>query len=316
MAQGIVFGLGASIRLVLSAAAIALAAAPAVAQSACPALVKAFDEAVARKDFQQTVASARAVIAEISCAPATKNAVERKTALAHLLEAERIPDTPANAAKALQLLEAGMRFAHPWQLMAAIGDLRKQVPNAAGQVDFKGASLAYQDALIDIADVTNVPNPPPDKFIERLIRLAQQDRLAATEFLRGDVLMTGEVRGVVVESVAIPIQFVRGRTDMTAEGRQYADDMLRILRDRRMPRIQLVGHTDPDGGDHYNLDLSMRRAQAVKSFLVAQGYPAASIEVDGRGWHERLRIEDEKNYPKDAVYQMLRRVELKFRDRS
>ena len=45
----------------------------------------------------------------------------------------------------------------------------------------------------------------------------------------------------------------------------------------------------------------------------AEGYPAESINVEGRGWREPLQIEDEKQYTKQIIDQMLRRVELKFR---
>lgn len=47
--------------------------------------------------------------------------------------------------------------------------------------------------------------------------------------------------------------------------------------------IVVVGHTDSDGSDSYNLDLSQRRAAAVKNYLVAQGVQGYRIQTMGYG---------------------------------
>lgn len=52
---------------------------------------------------------------------------------------------------------------------------------------------------------------------------------------------------------------------------------------QRLQGIRLTGYADRLGSDSYNLDLSRRRAEAVKAYLVSQGVPVASIEASGRG---------------------------------
>ena len=59
--------------------------------------------------------------------------------------------------------------------------------------------------------------------------------------------------------VAMPIHFVRDSAEMTPLGRAAADDMWHMLDEQSRPPILLVGHTDPDGSDEYNLQLSRRR---------------------------------------------------------
>ncbi len=49
-------------------------------------------------------------------------------------------------------------------------------------------------------------------------------------------------------------------------------------------RIRVIGHTDADGNDAFNLDLSKRRAAAVKNeFVHTFGIEASRIETDGNG---------------------------------
>ncbi|HKW09332.1 MAG TPA: OmpA family protein [Gemmatimonadaceae bacterium] len=47
--------------------------------------------------------------------------------------------------------------------------------------------------------------------------------------------------------------------------------------------ITVEGFADPAGGPQYNLELSRRRAEAVKSYLVAQGIPDQLVKTIGYG---------------------------------
>ena len=48
-------------------------------------------------------------------------------------------------------------------------------------------------------------------------------------------------------------------------------------------RVTATGHTDTSGSPEYNMALSLRRANAVKTELVRQGVPATAITVVGKG---------------------------------
>ena len=48
--------------------------------------------------------------------------------------------------------------------------------------------------------------------------------------------------------------------------------------------IQIDGHTDSDGDEGYNVELSERRAEAVRDWFVRQGIAIGSITV--KGWGE------------------------------
>ncbi|MGE0152326.1 MAG: OmpA family protein [Reyranellaceae bacterium] len=53
-------------------------------------------------------------------------------------------------------------------------------------------------------------------------------------------------------------------------------------------RLNVTGHADRAGTEQYNMALSLRRANAVKQVLVAEGIPADSIVVIGRGESQPL----------------------------
>ena len=66
-----------------------------------------------------------------------------------------------------------------------------------------------------------------------------------------------------------------------------------ILTENPELKIRIVGHTDADGNDAANLDLSKRRAAAVKNALVAAySMEAGRIETDGKGEKEPVAPND------------------------
>lgn len=61
-------------------------------------------------------------------------------------------------------------------------------------------------------------------------------------------------------------------------------DIANTLKDNASIRVKVIGHTDSDGDDNSNMELSKRRAAAVKSTLVQEfGLDASRIETDGKG---------------------------------
>ncbi len=61
-------------------------------------------------------------------------------------------------------------------------------------------------------------------------------------------------------------------------------EIAQVLKDNPTVKIKVVGHTDSDGDDKSNLDLSKRRAASVKNVLVKEfSVDASRIEADGKG---------------------------------
>ncbi len=47
----------------------------------------------------------------------------------------------------------------------------------------------------------------------------------------------------------------------------------KVKRSPEQERVTIVGHTDAKGSESYNMALGMRRANAVRDYFIAQGYP-------------------------------------------
>jgi OmpA-OmpF porin, OOP family len=48
-------------------------------------------------------------------------------------------------------------------------------------------------------------------------------------------------------------------------------------------RLELAGYTDSSGGDRYNHELSIKRADAVRDYLSARGVPVSAMSTQGFG---------------------------------
>ncbi|GAB3051973.1 OmpA family protein [Stenotrophomonas tumulicola] len=76
---------------------------------------------------------------------------------------------------------------------------------------------------------------------------------------------------------------------LSATGRQAVNGVLgQVQRASQVQSIDVVGYTDRIGSADYNLDLSRRRADAVRSALVEGGVSTAAIRAEGRGDAEPL----------------------------
>jgi OOP family OmpA-OmpF porin len=67
------------------------------------------------------------------------------------------------------------------------------------------------------------------------------------------------------------------------EGRKVLDGVVSRLQDINMEVIIAVGHTDAIGTDAYNDKLGLRRAEAVKAYLVSRGVEKNRVYTESKG---------------------------------
>lgn len=111
-----------------------------------------------------------------------------------------------------------------------------------------------------------------DQAAEKAARLqAEVDALKAKPTDRGLVLTLGDVL------------FDTGKAELNSGATRKLDQSSQFLADHPDRRLQIDGFTDSVGADSYNLDLSQRRANAVKSALQVRGIDATRITTQGYG---------------------------------
>ena len=98
---------------------------------------------------------------------------------------------------------------------------------------------------------------------------------------------------------------------LTAQSMATLDQIAPILTSDKIKNARWLveGHTDSKGSDKYNMDLSMRRAASVETYLASKGVPSSLLKSVGFG--ESLPITTNET---DEGRARNRRVELKFAD--
>jgi OOP family OmpA-OmpF porin len=73
------------------------------------------------------------------------------------------------------------------------------------------------------------------------------------------------------------------KSDLKPEGKATLDKIAADLSKIKLEVIIAVGNTDSIGTDAYNMALGQRRAQSVKTYLVAKGIDASRIYTESKG---------------------------------
>jgi len=115
------------------------------------------------------------------------------------------------------------------------------------------------------------------------------------------------VRVTVDPAARVPTIVARFESEVTEPADESAIRALAtaMIEDHNV-RVVLEGHSDTRGGDDYNHEISLKRAEWVKSRLVAMGVSADRIETSGLGATRPLRSDEP-----DAA-SVNRRVEVRW----
>jgi OOP family OmpA-OmpF porin len=73
------------------------------------------------------------------------------------------------------------------------------------------------------------------------------------------------------------------KSDVKPAGKAALDELLLKLKGMNTEVVVTVGHTDSVGSNEYNQKLSLRRAEAVKAYLVGTGMDASRVYTEGKG---------------------------------
>jgi OOP family OmpA-OmpF porin len=86
-----------------------------------------------------------------------------------------------------------------------------------------------------------------------------------------------------VNLAAKNVFFATASDKLLKQSNKRLDDIVTILNENPTYKVQIDGHTDAQGKDEYNLDLSNRRAASVKAYLVSKGIAEGRLNSIGYG---------------------------------
>jgi outer membrane protein OmpA-like peptidoglycan-associated protein len=142
----------------------------------------------------------------------------------------------------------------------------------------------------DADDGQSVGEPVTVVTVEPLDATISSGEIRVAEII---VEFDGEVtdEGTVL-TLEEPILFDFDSADLKPEAREALDDVAEVLAYFEGAPVQVIGHTDDQGGRDYNLGLSQDRADAVLVGLRERGIAADRMSAEGRAFDEPVASND------------------------
>jgi len=129
-----------------------------------------------------------------------------------------------------------------------------------------------------------------DLWTERSARLSAESKVAdseqrakeAADALAKLAAVKAEARGLVI-TLSGSILFATNQSALLPSALTRLTQVASALMATKERSLVVEGHTDSQGTSSYNIGLSQRRADAVRSYLISRGYPADRIQARGIG---------------------------------
>lgn len=223
--------------------------------------------------------------------------------------AEHDPADLHTAAKALDAAERSFTEDGDTQEtrdLAYVADRRAQIAEARGQASLstegqkqatadmhaaqaqtvKQTSAQLERANDQLAKQGQVMQTQEEKLAaEREARLAAEKRAAqAAADLAKFASVKEEARGMVI-TLSGGVLFASGKAELLPAAQLKLNSVAEALTQQDPDSKMVVeGHTDSQGGQAFNQDLSQRRAQTVRDYLVGRGIAADRVTSQGFGF--------------------------------
>ncbi|MBT95749.1 MAG: hypothetical protein CL431_07265 [Acidimicrobiaceae bacterium] len=159
-----------------------------------------------------------------------------------------------------------------------------QLSNGADLKTLKGESLTVQE--VDESTI---------KIQDSLV--IQADITAANGVIHiiDAVLIPGTIKTEIALNKIVgsdPILFAVGSPFLAESSKPILNEVAEILIDNPEGNLEIEGHSDTDGAEDINLDLSASRAEAVLEYLISRGVEPSRLSATGYG-ETRLKVDPE-----------------------
>jgi OmpA-OmpF porin, OOP family len=168
-------------------------------------------------------------------------------------------------------------------------DADDKCPNVKGLTALAGCPDKDGDGITDLEDGcptekgTKSNNGCPDSDGDGIIDSKDAcPKVAGTAAANGCPEIKEETKKVFEQALK-GVQFETGKDVIKKTSFGILDNVAKIMADNPSYNLEINGHTDSQGDDAKNLDLSDRRAKAVKAYLVSKGVAEGKLNPKGFG---------------------------------
>jgi len=145
----------------------------------------------------------------------------------------------------------------------------------------KAEALAQQQALAAEADKARQAAAQSEQLRQQAEKEKQDLRARLLQQLNTVLATRDSARGLIANMS--DVLFKSGRFELLAGARERLAKVSGIVLAYPSLRLSVEGHTDSVGTDDYNQQLSERRAEAVREYLIQQGISSDSVTASGFG---------------------------------
>lgn len=213
---------------------------------------------------------ARAAVQQVESSPAAGQFAADEVGAAHdaLRQADRLAEEKKPLPEIKQMAYLAKRHADIAAEQISNGQAKAQVAEAEAQRQ----QAALKARANEQSQARREAEESADEAKRRAEMLQEQlEQLQAKKTDRGLVLTLGDVL------------FDTGKETLKSGAMTTMDRLADFLKKAPERTVIIEGHTDSVGSDDYNMGLSQRRADAVKSALLNRGVEAGRINAVGKG---------------------------------
>jgi OOP family OmpA-OmpF porin len=174
---------------------------------------------------------------------------------------------------------------------------------ALAQAECEGGMVAAAPAMMAAPATTTYVAPAVTTYVAPVAAVAAAPVVAAVAAPAAAPVVAAPVAAapaapaqpaVTVEKVTFAADafFDTNKAVLKPEAKAKLDDLASKIKAITLEVIIAVGHTDSDASDAYNQKLSVKRAEAVKAYLVSKGIEANRVYTEGKG--EKQPVADNK----------------------
>ena len=199
----------------------------------------------------------------------------------------------SNEASKANLIRAGVKIAIDFGWPKTSGEVTKD--QGPSELETEAARLAAEKARQDSIAKANAKAEAERIAAEKAAReKAEAERLAREQAEKDRQARLAAERAARIAALkargeTVTVHFDTGGADLKfKEGEQeIVDDIAAAMKEDASMKIVITGHTDNTGNAEKNLRyFGMKRAEALKNYMVKKGVPASQIRCESKGQTE------------------------------